>query len=154
MDQVQPPSTPKKSSDSSELRRDSETPAQATDDQGLAEPQATTEHADNLQGGLRGLAGSTRSVQTEENATAKQTAKNPKDLDTSLRTDSISPSFFLDPEANGVQLRNADYLDGKKKVYMFVCLCVHLCPVCLQSQHKDCHDLTAIPADLLPVCQA
>ena len=136
-DQVQPPRTPKKPLDSSELRRDSETPPQATDDQGLAEPQAATEHADNPQGGIRGLANSTRSVQTEENPTAKQAATDPKDLDTSVRTDSISPSFFLDPGANGVQLRDADYLDGKKKVCMFVCLCVHLCSVCLRSQHKD-----------------
>ena len=135
--QVRPPSTPKKPPDSSELRRDLEMPPQATDDKGLAEPQAATEHADNPQGGIRGLAGGTRSVQTEDNPTAKQTATNLKDLDTSVRTDSISLSFFLDPGANGVQLRDADYIDGKKKVCLSVCLYVHLCSVCLRSQHKE-----------------
>ena len=130
-DQVQPPSTPEKPSDSSELRRASDTPPHATDDQGLAEPQAAAEHADNPQGGIRGLAGSTRSVQTEEDPIANQTAPNPRDLDTSVRTDSISPSFFSDPGANGVQLRDADYLDGKKKVCMFVCLSVCALVFCL-----------------------
>ena len=138
-DQVQPPSTPEKPSGLSEHRGASDTPPQATHDQGLAEPQAATEHADNPQGGVRGLANSARSVQTEENPIAEQTATNPRDLDTSVQTDSISPSFFSDPGANGVQLRDADYLDGKKKVCMFVCLsvCVHLCSVCLRPQHKD-----------------
>ncbi len=100
-DQVQPPSTPEKLSDSSELRGASDTPPQATDDQGLAEPQAATEHADNPQGGIRGLANSTGSVQTEEDPTANQTATNPRDLDTSVRTDSISPSFFRTQEQTG-----------------------------------------------------
>jgi len=127
-DQVQPPSTPEKPSGSSEVRGLSDTPPHATDDQGLAEPQAAAGHADSPQGGVRGLANSNSSVQTEENPIAEQTATNPRDLDTSVRTDSISPSFFLDPGANGVQLRDADYLDGKKKVCMFVCLCT-----CVQS---------------------
>ena len=137
MDQVQPPSAPEKPSGSSELRVALDTPLHATDDQGLAEPQAATEHADSPQGGTRGLANSARSVQTEENPIARQTATNPRDLDTSVRTDSISPSFFSDPGANGVQVRDADYLDGKKKVCMFVYLCVHLCSVCLRSRHQD-----------------
>ena len=136
-DQVQPPSTPEKPSGSSEVRGLSDTPPHATDDQGLAEPQAAAGHADSPQGGVRGLADSTSSVQTEGDPTAKQTATDPRDLDTSVRTDSISPSFFSDPGANRVQLRDADYLDGKKKVCLSVCPCVHLCSVCLRSQHTD-----------------